>query len=56
MAFEIDFESEMRVSGIKPMICRRFSLFWFSGFIDVLSVNNHNKQLLVIRLTYIFCV
>ena len=39
MAFEMDFASEIPLSAIKSMICRRFSLFRFrfSVFIVVLS-------------------
>ena len=39
MAFEMDFESEILLSAIKSMICRRFSLFRFRfwGFVVVLS-------------------
>ena len=47
MAFETVFASEIPLSAIKPMICRRFSSFrfWFSGFIEVLSqCNGHHHS------------
>ena len=47
MAFEIVFASEMTLSAIKSMICRRFSSFRFrfSVFIGVLS-DRLNKSLI----------
>ena len=49
MAFEMDFESEIPLSAIKSMICRRFSLFRFRflGFMVVYRTRLRSSKLSV---------